>query len=59
MDMPDLLREVLSEELPISVFPIVEKWLDVGTPEDLDRARQEFQKGNSGWVISGTLGEYS
>jgi NDP-sugar pyrophosphorylase family protein len=49
MDMPDLLREVLSEGLPISVFPIVEKWLDVGTPEDLYRARTDFRKGNT-WV---------
>jgi dTDP-glucose pyrophosphorylase len=47
MDMPELLREVLSEGLPISVFPIVEKWLDVGTPEDLYRARAGFPEGRA------------
>jgi NDP-sugar pyrophosphorylase family protein len=42
LDMPDLVADVLAEGLPVCVFPILEKWLDVGRLEDLERARTEF-----------------
>jgi dTDP-glucose pyrophosphorylase len=42
LDMPDLVADVLAEGLPVCVFPILEKWFDVGRHEDLERARHEF-----------------
>jgi dTDP-glucose pyrophosphorylase len=42
LDMPDLVSDVLAEGLPVCVFPILEKWFDVGRLEDLERARAEF-----------------
>ncbi|MDQ3951604.1 MAG: nucleotidyltransferase family protein [Actinomycetota bacterium] len=42
LDMPDLVADVLAEGLPVCVFPILEKWFDVGRLEDLERARSEF-----------------
>lgn len=45
MDMTELMLAVLSEGLPVCVFPILEKWIDIGNPEDLDRARREFAAG--------------
>jgi len=42
LDMPDLVADVLAEGLPVCVFPILEKWYDVGRHEDLERARDEF-----------------
>lgn len=42
LDMPDLVADVLAEGLPVCVFPILEKWFDVGRLEDLERARNEF-----------------
>lgn len=42
LDMPDLVSDVLAEGLPVCVFPILEKWFDVGRLEDLERARTEF-----------------
>ena len=42
LDMPDLVADVLAEGLPVCVFPILEKWFDVGRIEDLERARIEF-----------------
>ena len=44
LDMPDLVADVLAEGLPVCVFPILEKWFDVGRIEDLERARTEFAK---------------
>ncbi|MDQ3957601.1 MAG: nucleotidyltransferase family protein [Actinomycetota bacterium] len=45
LDMPDLVSDVLAEGLPVCVFPILEKWFDVGRLEDLERARTEFALG--------------
>lgn len=42
LDMPDLVADVLSEGLPVCVFPVLEKWFDVGRLEDLERARADF-----------------
>jgi dTDP-glucose pyrophosphorylase len=42
LDMPDLVADVLAEGLPVCVFPILEKWFDVGQLQDLERARTEF-----------------
>lgn len=39
LDMPDLVADVLAEGLPVCVFPVLEKWFDVGRMEDLQAAR--------------------
>lgn len=38
-DMTDLIEDVMRDGLPISVFPIHEYWLDIGRPEDLEKAQ--------------------
>lgn len=44
-NMTDLIEQCLTEEDVVSVFPVHEYWSDIGTPADLDKAREEF-KGN-------------
>ena len=41
-NMTDLIEECLSRSFPVSVFPVFEYWNDIGTPEDLERARVDF-----------------
>ncbi len=41
-DITDLIQRCLEEGLPVAVFPVHEYWSDVGTPDDLDRARALF-----------------
>jgi dTDP-glucose pyrophosphorylase len=38
----DLIQQCLDRRLPVSVFPVHEYWSDVGTPDDLERARAIF-----------------
>lgn len=42
-DMPTLIDRLLAENHHVSAFPIREYWVDVGRPEDLDRAHQEYR----------------
>jgi NDP-sugar pyrophosphorylase family protein len=42
IDMPDLLEKVLAEGLSVRIFPISEKWFDIGSPEDFERVLHEF-----------------
>lgn len=42
-DMPTLLSNLMGEDRRVAAFPIHESWLDVGRPEDLNRARIEAQ----------------
>ena len=42
--MTDLLANSLIKNLPIAVFPIHEYWSDIGTPDDLEKARSHFAK---------------
>ena len=46
LDMPSLLELVMADGGEVSAFPIHESWLDVGRPEDLERARTQF----SNWM---------
>jgi dTDP-glucose pyrophosphorylase len=39
LDMPDLIKEVLADKHDVAMFPIREYWLDIGRPEDFDRAQ--------------------
>ena len=41
-DMTDLVELCLNEKLPVAVFPIHEYWSDIGTPNDLEKARNFF-----------------
>jgi len=41
-NMTDLIELCLSRKLPIAVFPVHEYWNDIGTPEDLEKARTHF-----------------
>ena len=45
-DMPTLLARLMAAELGVAAFPIHESWLDVGRPEDLERARSQ----SSSWI---------
>ena len=43
-NMTNLVDLCLAQSKAVSVFPIHEYWSDVGTPEDLDKARALFSK---------------
>ena len=43
LDMPQLLEQAVQKQYSVSAFPIHEYWLDVGLPETLDRAHDEWQ----------------
>lgn len=41
-DMPELFRQIRRRNDEAVVFPIYENWLDIGSKDDLDRARREW-----------------
>jgi NDP-sugar pyrophosphorylase family protein len=41
-DMTTLFERLAKEGMPTSAFPIREYWLDVGRPDDLERAQIEY-----------------
>ena len=41
-DMTTISDRLLENGLPVSVFPIYERWIDIGNPADLERAREVF-----------------
>ena len=43
-DMTDLIRDLLDAGKHIAVFPIHEHWTDIGTPLDLERARDHLRQ---------------
>jgi NDP-sugar pyrophosphorylase family protein len=45
IDMPDLLEKVLAEGAAVHVYPMKEKWFDIGSPEDFERVLMEFATG--------------
>lgn len=42
-DMTDLLQALLDDDVPVSVFPVHEYWLDIGQMTDLERARRDYE----------------
>ena len=44
-DMTDLIRAALELDRRVDAFPMREFWLDVGRPEDYERAQVEFEAG--------------
>jgi dTDP-glucose pyrophosphorylase len=45
LDMPDLFTRAVDGGLPVHVFPVVEKWFDIGSPEEFERVLMEFATG--------------
>lgn len=43
--MTDLIKDCLRARKPVAVFPLHEYWSDIGTPDDLAKARQFFEAG--------------
>lgn len=41
-DMPDFIRSMIPAGYKVSVFPVQEQWIDVGTPVDFARADREY-----------------
>lgn len=44
--MPSLVEAALAKGLPVAAFPILERWIDVGTPEALEAALLSFATGD-------------
>lgn len=44
-DMPTLLSRMMEAEQAVTAFEIHEDWIDVGRPEDLERAKQAWERG--------------
>jgi dTDP-glucose pyrophosphorylase len=42
LDMPDLVKQTISDKRKVAMFPIHEYWLDIGRPDDFERAQQEI-----------------
>ena len=43
-DMDQLFRNMLSSDEPLSIFPIREYWIDIGTMEDYNQAQLDFHE---------------
>lgn len=41
-DMTDLIKQLLEESRTVVSFPIIEYWLDIGRPEDYERAQEDL-----------------
>jgi dTDP-glucose pyrophosphorylase len=41
-NITDLIETCLERKLPVAVFPVHEYWSDIGTPDDLEKARLLF-----------------
>jgi NDP-sugar pyrophosphorylase family protein len=44
-DMPDLIADALAGGLPVHVFPVLEKWFDIGGTADFERVLVQFALG--------------
>jgi dTDP-glucose pyrophosphorylase/CBS domain-containing protein len=42
MDMPELIQRIIDAGRPVSAFPILEDWIDIGRPEDYERAKESY-----------------
>jgi NDP-sugar pyrophosphorylase family protein len=40
--MTDIIDSCLVRGMPVAVFPVHEYWSDIGTPDDLEKARAFF-----------------
>jgi NDP-sugar pyrophosphorylase family protein len=46
MGMPDLIADVLAEGLPVHVFPLLERWYDIGSPAEFEEVLLQFATGD-------------
>ena len=44
LDMPTLFENLMSKNLGTAAYPIREYWLDIGRPEELEKANREYDK---------------
>lgn len=44
LNMTDVIDSCLVRDMPVAVFPVHEYWSDIGTPDDLEKARAFFAK---------------
>ena len=44
LDMPDFIHRIKSKLGKVSVFPIHEYWLDIGTHSNLEQAQKEYKR---------------
>ncbi len=42
LNMTDIIEACLTRGMPVAVFPVHEYWSDIGTPDDLEKARTFF-----------------
>jgi NDP-sugar pyrophosphorylase family protein len=45
LDMPELLQRATDAGLAVHVFPVLERWFDIGSPEDFQHVLMEFATG--------------
>ena len=43
--MTELIADVISEGLPVHVFPMLEGWFDIGSPEEFEKVLLAFATG--------------
>lgn len=43
--MPQLLERILTKGGTVKIFPLIERWFDIGSPEDFQRVLMEFATG--------------
>jgi len=55
-DMPDLIDRLLEANQTIASFPIHEYWLDIGSPQEYERAQKDAHRWNEGGQNSGKPG---
>lgn len=41
-DMPELLEKIIAVDKEVAAFPIQEYWQDIGQPDDLNQAKEDF-----------------
>jgi len=44
-DMTDLIQNLIQEGMIVANFPIVEYWLDIGSPAEYERAQKDMENG--------------
>ena len=50
LDFPDLIRILLDNNEPVVAYPYRGYWLDIGRPDDYERAAREFEKMRSAFL---------
>jgi NDP-sugar pyrophosphorylase family protein len=42
LDFPDLLRTLIKTGQKVAAYPSADYWLDIGRPEDYEKAQREY-----------------